>query len=123
MNGLNVQFQLREAGTNPMTAREQEIAVQRAFEKLVAAEQRIAELRQRYSAGHPEVVAAEREMQLSRAQAEQAQLLRSSRPEHTPVKSPVIDTTFNMNVGETVVVGTSRLQGDKALIVLLTAAK
>jgi hypothetical protein len=39
------------------------------------------------------------------------------------VKSPVIDTTFNMNVGETVVVGTSRLQGDKALIVLLTAAK
>ena len=28
---------------------------------------------------------------------------------------------FNMDVGETVVVGTSRLQGDKALIVLLTA--
>jgi hypothetical protein len=38
----------------------------------------------------------------------------------TPV-SPVIDTSFNMRVGETVVVGTSRLQGDKALIVLLTA--
>jgi hypothetical protein len=33
----------------------------------------------------------------------------------------IIDTTFNMDVGETVVVGTSRLQGDKALIVLLTA--
>ncbi len=33
----------------------------------------------------------------------------------------VIDTTFTMDVGETVVVGTSRLQGDKALIVLLTA--
>ena len=33
----------------------------------------------------------------------------------------VIDTTFSMNVGETVVVGTSRLQGDTALIVLLTA--
>jgi hypothetical protein len=33
----------------------------------------------------------------------------------------VIDTTFSMNIGETVVVGTSRLQGDTALIVLLTA--
>lgn len=34
---------------------------------------------------------------------------------------PLINTSFSMNVGETVVVGTSRLQGDKALIVLLTA--
>ena len=34
----------------------------------------------------------------------------------------VIDTTFNMDVGETVVVGTSRVRGgDKALIALLTA--
>ena len=33
----------------------------------------------------------------------------------------VIDTSFNMDIGETVVVGTSRLQGDTALIVLLTA--
>lgn len=33
----------------------------------------------------------------------------------------LIDTSFRMDVGETVVVGTSRLQGDKALIVLLTA--
>jgi hypothetical protein len=36
-------------------------------------------------------------------------------------RQPLIDTTFNMRVGETVVVGTSRLQADKALIVLLTA--
>jgi hypothetical protein len=33
----------------------------------------------------------------------------------------VIDSSFRMNLGETVVVGTSRLQGDRALIVLLTA--
>ena len=33
----------------------------------------------------------------------------------------LIETAFRMDVGETVVVGTSRLQGDKALIVLLTA--
>jgi len=33
----------------------------------------------------------------------------------------LIDTSFSMDIGETVVVGTSRLQGDTALIVLLTA--
>jgi hypothetical protein len=33
----------------------------------------------------------------------------------------LIDTNFAMDIGETVVVGTSRLQGDKALIALLTA--
>jgi hypothetical protein len=37
-------------------------------------------------------------------------------------KSAIIDTTFTMDVGETVVVGTSRLKGGaKALIALLTA--
>lgn len=33
----------------------------------------------------------------------------------------IIDTTFDMQIGETVVVGTSRMQGNTALIVLLTA--
>jgi hypothetical protein len=33
----------------------------------------------------------------------------------------IIDTSFTMEIGETVVVGTSRLKGDKALIALLTA--
>jgi hypothetical protein len=33
----------------------------------------------------------------------------------------IIDTSFTMDIGETVVVGTSRLKGDKALIALLTA--
>jgi hypothetical protein len=35
--------------------------------------------------------------------------------------SPLMDASFRMKVGETVVVGTSHLQGDTALIVLLTA--
>jgi len=35
--------------------------------------------------------------------------------------STLIDTTFTMSIGETVVVGTSRVRGDKALIALLTA--
>jgi hypothetical protein len=36
--------------------------------------------------------------------------------------SRLLDSTFSITPGETVVVGTSRLQGDSALIVLLTAA-
>jgi len=35
----------------------------------------------------------------------------------------LIDTSFNMSLGETVVVGTSRVRGDKALIALLTAVR
>jgi hypothetical protein len=35
--------------------------------------------------------------------------------------APVLDNSFNIRVGETVVVGTSGLQSDKALVVLVTA--
>ena len=40
-----------------------------------------------------------------------------------PLRSGIIDSSFIMQPGETVVVGTSRLGGDKALIALVTAAK
>lgn len=43
--------------------------------------------------------------------------------EPTTVGQTVIDTSFNMRLGETVVVGTSRVRGDKALIALLTAVR
>ena len=33
----------------------------------------------------------------------------------------MLDSSFNISAGETVVVGTSRVQGDRALVVLLTA--
>ena len=38
------------------------------------------------------------------------------------VSQNIIDSTFSMSLGETVVVGTSRLHGDRALIAILTAA-
>lgn len=41
---------------------------------------------------------------------------------HAAGSAPLIDTSFVMDPGETVVVGTSRLEGGRALIVLLTAA-
>jgi hypothetical protein len=37
--------------------------------------------------------------------------------------STVIETTFSIDPGETVVVGTSRVKGDRALIALLTAVR
>ena len=40
---------------------------------------------------------------------------------HTRSTDALIDTTFSMRVGETVVVGTSRVNGDRALIALMTA--
>jgi hypothetical protein len=36
---------------------------------------------------------------------------------------PIIDSSFTMDAGETVVVGTSRLGGDKALIAIVTAVR
>ena len=39
------------------------------------------------------------------------------------MKGAIIDSTFSMDIGETVVIGTSSLKGDKALIALLTAAR
>jgi hypothetical protein len=45
-----------------------------------------------------------------------------SRPAGDKVDTTVVlDSSFNIAAGETVVVGTSRVQGDRALVVLLTA--
>jgi len=40
-----------------------------------------------------------------------------------PGSRPIIDSSFTMNAGETVVVGTSKLGGDKALIAIVTAVR
>src|SRR5918993_1369579 len=42
---------------------------------------------------------------------------------HALSRGSIIDSSFIMQPGETVVVGTSRLGGDKAIIALVTAAK
>lgn len=106
-------------GYNRMTAMEQERA---------ALEQHLRDLRQRYNENHPEV---------QKARARLAEIQTEIQREHSRVvgdtdkrrvigvagasRRTIIDTSFTMDIGETVVVGTSRLQGDKALIALLTA--
>jgi hypothetical protein len=60
-----------------------------------------------------------REKELEKMQRQVDELTRSS----GGFKGAIIDSTFSMDIGETVVIGTSSLKGDKALIALLTAAK
>jgi len=85
-------------------------------------ENQIRNLKQRYNDNHPEVQKAR--TQLAEVERQQAQLRVEAtrrRAMVRPSNRTVIDTSFTMEIGETVVVGTSRLQGDKALIALLTA--
>ena len=51
-------------------------------------------------------------------------LTRTTRDESGPHERRILDTTFSMQVGETLVVGTSKLNGDdRALVVLLTVSE
>jgi len=87
-------------------------------------ENQLRNLKQRYNDNHPEVQKVR--TQLTELDRERAQIQVDAARRRTAMGSamnrrPVIDTSFTMDIGETVVVGTSRLQGDKALIALLTA--
>jgi hypothetical protein len=77
-------------------------------------EARLEDMRKTHGPNHPEVKATERKLAQLRAS-----LVADGQSD--PVAPVVVDTSFDMTVGETVVVGTSRLRGDKALILLLTA--
>ena len=59
--------------------------------------------------------------QIGMLERELEQAKRSPLKVRTGHGSAVIDASFRMDIGETVVVGTSRTKGDKALIALLTA--
>ena len=68
------------------------------------------------------------EAQKSRAQQRIAETMNQlagerAHPDVDRSNRALIDNSFTMDVGETVVVGTSRLGGDKALIAIVTAAR
>ena len=88
-------------------------------------ETKLRSLKERYNDNHPEVRQVQDQIAALRRQES---MVRSEetlkRYRMTAVAGrhrALIDTSFTMDIGETVVVGTSRLQGDKALIALLTA--
>ena len=87
-------------------------------------ERRLQELRKTESENHPDVAQTRSQIDVLERQLNEMRF-RSESMRRTLVASSsrraIIDTSFTMEIGETVVVGTSRLKGDKALIALLTA--
>jgi hypothetical protein len=126
---IYVQFTLRDGG-----AAEEHADQTTIYEHLRTAEAALAsdERRQEIARLEAELAAARQKKDEARVQALEKQL-RTARSRATQAQRPkyavtpradraVIDTSFTMEVGETVVVGTSRLKGNsKALIALLTA--
>jgi hypothetical protein len=119
---LRVSFRLQDPGVvgdaSPraaefaaaQAAKLQELQIARA-----AAESEAAQTRER-GASQQSVAAADQKMSRIRREIE------TMKQVSLPGSSAIIDTSFAMDVGETVVVGTSRVRGgDKALIALLTA--
>jgi len=123
---LSVAFRLAEPGATAVvtTGEQNALAAQLAAlqNALREAQATAARARDTNSDKRSEMVAAanERVTQIAReiVQIEQQSAMKDASIRATHA---VIDTSFLMDVGETVVVGTSRVAGDKALIALLTA--
>lgn len=123
---LRVTFQLQDAGAVPLYADGRELDQRRA--QLAEAQARLKQLEREAASLRERGGENQRELNASlRALNAQIADLKRQIPEAETALTisrgrSVIDTTFNMDVGETVVVGTSRTRGgDKALIALLTA--
>ena len=122
---LQVQFGLREEDGGPGQEAASERQLQILVEDYQIARQRLEEEKKRVAVGvlsprdlrplEDEVLRLERNIAAARADAPS--------PRGSKGVRNVINSSFTMDVGETVVVGTSRLGGDKALIALVTAAK
>ena len=122
---LSVNFRLAEpgpvVGVKPAADADSRAGRRASLEDALRAAEAEAE-RLRTSSGEKraETVAASREkIAAIQKELEQEKALRDA-ASRVGGRS-IIDTSFAMDVGETVVVGTSRVAGDKALIALLTA--
>jgi hypothetical protein len=108
--------------------------------RMVELERRLAELRKEQDtiddeilrktrelkSNHPEVLTLEAQKVRVRQRVGETMNQLAGERAHTDVdrsNRALIDNSFTMDVGETVVVGTSRLGGDKALIAIVTAAR
>jgi len=128
LGGLHVRLQeLEEGSASRNPARE----VEENSRRLAELQAKLKAALDQYGPNHPDVVKIRASIQQTQsdidaagAKANQAAEQRAAASRSSVAEMPrssVVDTSFNMAVGETVVVGTSRLRGDKALILLLTA--
>jgi hypothetical protein len=120
-SSLQIRFQMTEPGGYAAQKADRDAALRAEIQQLIAARSAL-ENQLRQPASEPGAINALRQRL---ADAELAIETRQNqlRSGSGFGGSTLIDTAFNMALGETVVVGTSRMRGgNKALIVLLTAA-
>lgn len=135
---VEVKFTLREAGSDPrqqsfgsarVPVQVADATLDSLFKEevyLASLEAELSALLQTLNELHPDVLERRTRVAGSRRRVEQLRQQVQSNQRRT-VRSYIsssptlIDTSFTMRLGETVVVGTSRVGGDKALIALLTA--
>jgi hypothetical protein len=128
-----VRFTLRDgfAGDSPRPVAKS-VRIPELEKRVEVARAQVEEARKAQSAGHPDVARLESELQAAiqrLAQAKEAERQGdverrvNDRPAAPKIADrSIMNTSFTMDLGETVVVGTSRLSGNsKALIALLTA--
>ena len=110
--------------TNPERTRELERERQDLKAEIELAQTQINEMQRRVEIGAVSTaelpVLHNRHASLRRRLADLEQTIEEA---GIATQRPIIDSSFTMQAGETVVVGTSKLGGDKALIALVTAVK
>jgi hypothetical protein len=112
-NGLTIVFTLKSAG--PADQADLAPQLDRARAKLDQAKEYLAQNKTKYGERHPVILASEQEVKKAIAEVTRLEGTNGTRGRK------LIDSQFQMEIGETVVVGTSRIGGDKGLVVLLTA--
>jgi hypothetical protein len=136
---VEVKFTLRDAGPDQqqlwpfgsahVTGQQAAATVESRVKEeanLVSLEAELSALLRRFNPTHPDVQQQRARIAESRRRVEQLRQQVQANEGTTgswyaASLAPLIDTSFTMRLGETVVVGTSRVGGDKALIALLTA--
>ena len=117
---LSIKFVLNEGPFEKYAAAKMEeeatIALMNVKQEQEALAALLVQTRKQHKADHPSVRELENRLQVLEAQTQNLAGMRAGSS-----KGSVIDSTFSMDVGETVVIGTSSLKGNKALIALLTA--
>jgi hypothetical protein len=132
-NKMSVTFRLREASAPSAQADEAAAAVMSRIERermmadLVrerdAVEREYETKSRTLGENHPDMLRLRSRRDSVRRrleEAERGQVATTARPARSARQ--IMDSNFAMEAGETVVIGTSRLKSDKALIALLTAA-
>lgn len=101
---------------------ELELEIKNTQDNLEMARMRVEQARRHVAAGtESELNLREMENRLRQLEREMVALRARREQAAAGGQSGVMDSSFTMAVGETVVVGTSRLGGDKALVALITA--